>query len=79
MYRLITHSKLPNAERFEAWVFDEVLPTIHRHGAYMTSETLEQALCNPDFLIKLATELKAEKEKRQALEVQAEEKHPILN
>lgn len=36
VYRLITHSKLPNAERFETWVFDEVLPTIRKHGAYMT-------------------------------------------
>lgn len=34
LYRLITHSKLPNAERFESWVFDEVLPTIHRTGSY---------------------------------------------
>ena len=76
VYRLITHSKLPNAERFETWVFDEVLPTIHRHGAYMTPETLEQALTSPDFLIKLATELKNEKEKRQELEAQAEKNKP---
>lgn len=34
LYRLITHSKLPNAERFESWVFDEVLPTIRKHGGY---------------------------------------------
>lgn len=44
VYRLITHSKLPEAERFEAWVFDEVLPTIRKHGAYMTDNTLEKAL-----------------------------------
>lgn len=35
LYRLITHSKLPAAERFESWVFDEVLPTIRRQGAYV--------------------------------------------
>ena len=57
VYRLITHSKLPNAERFESWVFDEVLPTIRKHGAYMTPDTLQKALCNPDFIIRLATEL----------------------
>lgn len=34
VYRLITHSKLPNAERFETWVFDEVLPEIRRTGSY---------------------------------------------
>lgn len=44
VYRLITHSKLPAAEQFEHWVFDEVLPTIRRNGAYMTDDTLEQAL-----------------------------------
>lgn len=35
VYRLITHSKLPSAERFESWVFDEVLPTIRRTGSYI--------------------------------------------
>lgn len=68
VYRLITHSKLPNAERFESWVFDEVLPTIRKHGAYMTENTLEKALTSPDFLIQLATTLKKEQEKRKALE-----------
>lgn len=58
VYRLITHSKLPNAERFESWVFNEVLPAIRKHGAYMTPDTLQKALCNPDFIIRLATELK---------------------
>lgn len=38
VYRLITHSKLPEAEKFEAWVFDEVLPTIRKHGVYMASD-----------------------------------------
>lgn len=68
VYRLITHSKLPSAEKFETWVFDEVLPSIRKHGAYMTENTLEEALTNPDFLIKLATELKEEQSKRKALE-----------
>lgn len=68
VYRLIAHSKLPNAERFERWVFDEVLPSIRKHGAYMTDETLKKALTSPDFLIQLATELKAEQEKNRMLE-----------
>ncbi|MCM1508264.1 MAG: phage antirepressor KilAC domain-containing protein [Ruminococcus flavefaciens] len=76
IYRLITHSKLPNAEKFEAWVFDEVLPTIRRHGAYMTDDTLEKALTSPDFLIQLATNLKEEQEKRKALEIKVEEDKP---
>ena len=76
VYRLITHSKLPNAERFEAWVFDEVLPTIRKHGAYMTENTLEKALTSPDFLIQLATTLKEEQAKRKALEIKAEQDKP---
>lgn len=76
VYALVFGSKLPNAKKFKHWVTSEVLPLIKKHGAYMTSETLEKALYNPDFLIKLATELKTEKEKRQALEIQAEENKP---
>lgn len=68
MYRLITHSKLPEAEQFERWVFDEVLPTIHKHGAYLTPETLENAILNPDTMIRLCTALKEEQDKRKALE-----------
>ncbi len=68
MYRLVTHSKKPDAELFESWVFDEVLPTIRKHGAYMTDDTLEKALTSPDFLIQLATNLKEEQAKRKALE-----------
>ena len=63
VYRLITHSRLPEAEKFEHWVFDEVLPSIRKHGAYMTDEALHRAITEPDFLIQLATELKEEQEK----------------
>ena len=68
LYRLITHSKLPSAEKFESWVFDEVLPTIRKHGAYMTPETIEEAILNPDTIIKIATALKEEQNKNKALE-----------
>lgn len=69
VYRLIAHSKLPGAERFERWVFDEVLPSIRKNGAYMTDDVLEQVLTSPDFLIELATRLKAEKAKNAQLTV----------
>lgn len=68
LYRLIVNSKLPTAEQFETWVFDEVLPTIRKHGTYMTPETLEQALLNPDTIIKIATALKEEQDKNKALQ-----------
>ena len=76
VYRLITHSKLPSAQKFESWVFDEVIPSIHKHGAYMTGETLEKALTSPDFLIELATKLKEEQAKRIELETKIEEDKP---
>ncbi len=76
VYRLIVRSKLPTAEKFERWVFDEVLPTIRKHGAYLTPDTLEAALLNPDYLIKLATALKEETEKRKALEAREKENAP---
>lgn len=70
VYRLIIHSRLPEAERFERWVFDEVLPSIRKHGAYMTPETIEKVLTDPDFIIKLATNLKEEQEKNRQLQLE---------
>lgn len=69
VYRLITHSKLPRAERFERWMFDEVLPSINKNGTCITDDILEQALASPDFLIELATRLKTEKAKNAQLTI----------
>lgn len=68
LYRLVFSSKLPTAEKFTDWVTGEVLPSIRNHGAYMTPETLEAAILNPDTMIKLCTALKDEQDKRKALE-----------
>ena len=68
LYRLITHSKLPSAEKFEKWIFDEVLPSVRKHGAYMTPEKIEEVLLNPDTIIKLATALKDEQSKNKQLQ-----------
>ena len=68
LYSLILSSKMPNAKKFKRWVTSEVLPSIRKHGAYMTESTLEQALTSPDFLIQLATQLKEEQERRRKLE-----------
>lgn len=76
VYRLAFGSKLPNAERFTDWVAEEVIPSIRRHGAYMTDDVLKKALTSPDFLIQLATELKSEKEKNQRLENKIEADKP---
>lgn len=62
-YSLVLSSKLPSAKKFKHWITSEVLPAIRKHGAYMTKQTLSKALTSPDFLIQLATQLKAEQEK----------------
>jgi len=76
LYRLITHSKLEKAREFESWVFDEVLPSIRKHGAYATGETIDRIIADPDFGIKLLGQLKQEREARLALETQTKEDAP---
>ena len=69
-------SKLPGAKAFKRWVTSEVLPTIRKHGGYLTAEAVKQALRDPDFIIQLATDLKEEQAKRAQLEAQAEADAP---
>lgn len=68
LYSLILSSKLPSAKKFKRWVTSKVLPAIRKHGAYMTNEKIEEVLLNPDTIIKLATELKTERERRSIAE-----------
>ena len=60
LYNVILRSDKPEAKPFRKWVTSEVLPSIRKHGAYMTPQKIEEALLNPDTIIKLATNLKAE-------------------
>lgn len=76
LYDVILRSDKPQAKPFRRWVTSEVLPSIRKHGAYMTDQTLEQALTSPDFLIQLATQLKEEKEQRKQLEAKVEQDKP---
>lgn len=78
VYRLIVKSKLPAAEKFESWVFDEVLPTIRKHDVYMTNEAIERTLTDPDYLIQLATTLKEERKARLLAEQKIEEQKPLV-
>jgi anti-repressor protein len=64
LYKCIFQSRRPDAEKFQEWVFDEVLPSIRKHGAYLSNEAIEKTLTDPDYLIKLATTLKEERTKR---------------
>ena len=61
---------------FKDWVFEQVLPTIRKHGAYMTPETIQRTLSDPDFLISLATRLKEEQRKAAFLEATVRESEP---
>ena len=70
LYSLIFSSKLESAQRFKHWVTHEVLPSIRKHGMYMTDNLLETAITNPDFVIGLIQNMKAEKEKSAALQMQ---------
>ena len=77
-YRLAMKAKNEVAERFQALVADEVIPSIRRHGAYMTSATIEKILTDPDTIIHLATELKEERAKRKSLEAENEQQRQII-
>ncbi|WP_203363049.1 phage antirepressor KilAC domain-containing protein [Bacillus sp. REN10] len=76
LYDVILESRKPEAKRFRKWVTSEVLPSIRKHGAYATPQTIENILNDPDFGIQLLTtlkeerngRLKAEKERDQVIE-----------
>lgn len=76
MYALIFGSKLPQAKDFKRWVTSEVLPSIRKHGTYMTAETIEKALTDPDTIIQLATTLKEERKQRLIAEQRVNELQP---
>ena len=68
LYSLVLSSKLPGAKKFRRWVTSEVLPSIRRHGAYMTPDTLRQAMADPELLYRLVTGLRDEHAARLAAE-----------
>lgn len=75
-YKLAIKANNQVAEKFQDWVTSEVLPSIRKHGAYMTDEKIEEVLLNPDTIIKLATELKTERERRSIAEQRVNELTP---
>lgn len=70
LYSLVLSSKLSGAKKFKRWITSEVIPSIRKHGAYMTPETLEAAIMNPDIMIRLCTVLKEEQDRRKSLEAE---------
>lgn len=76
VYALVFSSKLPTAKKFKHWVTSEVLPSIRKHGAYMTPETLHKMLSSPEGVEQLLLELKSEQEKNKALAADNESMKP---
>lgn len=76
LYDVILRSDKPKARRFRKWVTGEVLPSIRKHGAYMSGRVIEQTLTDPDYLIRLATTLKEEKQARALAESQVRQLAP---
>ena len=71
LYKVIMRSDKPQAEPFQDWVCGEVLPSIRKHGAYMSEQVIERTLSDPDYLIQLATTLKDERKARLEAEQRA--------
>src|SRR5690606_10254296 len=78
LYTLILGSRKTEAKQFKRWVTHEVLPTIRKHGAYMTPETIEKTLTDPDFIIGLASRLKQANEEKAQLQSRIEADRPLV-
>lgn len=78
LYKVIFQSRKPEAEAFTEWVTSEVLPSIRKNGAYLTEQKIEEVLSNPDTIIKLATDLKRERQEKENLKLQVTQNKQII-
>lgn len=76
LYNLILGSRKPEARAFKRWITHEVIPSIRKYGIYATPQTVEAMIQDPDTMIRVLQELKAERERRQALERKVEQDKP---
>ena len=76
VYKLTFTSRKKEADEFTDWLATDVIPSIRKHGAYMTPEVIEKTIVNPDFIIQLATQLKEEQLKSIALQAKVSELEP---
>lgn len=70
LYTLVLGSRKPEAKAFKRWITHEVIPSIRKHGAYATSETIDSIIANPENGIRLLQALKTERDKRKELELE---------
>ncbi|MCP9357981.1 phage antirepressor [Liquorilactobacillus satsumensis] len=76
LYQLASQSKLPSAEPFQDWVYEEVLPSIRKHGAYMTPQKLQETLAQPENMIQILTALKDEQDAHKKLQAENDKMKP---
>jgi anti-repressor protein len=79
LYSLILGSRKPEAKQFKRWITHEVIPSIRQHGAYMTPSTIEKVLTDPDFIIKMANQMKTEQEKNRLLQQKIDADKPKVH
>lgn len=78
LYNLVLGSRKPEAKQFKRWITHEVIPSIRKHGGYLTPEKIEETLLNPDTIIMLATNLKDEQEKRRQAELEKQQAEKVI-
>lgn len=78
VYRLVMRSKLPEAEKFQDWVCEEVLPAIRKDGAYLSEKALQRAVTDPEFFIGVANAIRKEKEQRLEIESRCTEQQLLI-
>ena len=76
LYFFLGRSDKPKALPYQMWIAGEVVPSIRKHGGYLTPAKAEEIISNPDLIIKLAQEVKAERARVVELTAQAEENRP---
>lgn len=79
LYSLVLGSRKPEAKEFKRWITHDVIPSIRKYGIYATDSVIDQVLGNPDFGIRLLSELKEERETRKALELQTAQQRQIIH
>ena len=78
LYSLVLGSRKPEAKQFKRWITHDVVPTIRKHGGYLTADKVEEVLSDPDTIIRLCQDLKAERNKRKQAEQTIEENKPKI-
>ena len=78
LYNLVLTSRKPEAKSFKRWITHEVIPSIRKHGGYLTEKTIEDIINDPDTIIRMAQALKAEREKIKKLESEKKESLPKI-